>query len=419
MDVLTEVRAIVGEGNAREAGPRDGVDGVVPRAVASPGTVEEVSAVMKLANRGRLGVAPRGGGTQMVLGNPPERLHLILDTTRMNRVLEHAAGDLVASVEAGVPVATLQEELAGAGQMLAIDGGEDGGTVGGLIAANASGPRRHRYGTARDLLIGITVVLADGTVAKAGGKVVKNVAGYDLAKLMTGSLGTLGVVVKAVFRLHPRTRSQRVVEADPRSAEDLEAAVQRLLHSPLVPTAIVLSWPLGAPGRVGVLFEGEEPSVIAQAETASELLGAAMSPVVHDESDLGSRWGMLAKGPVPAESVEVKVSCLPAALTNALGVVRGAAARHRGPAHLNGALGSGVLHLRLERPDPLVAAAIVKEIRSKLKVGTAVVTAAPPEFKRQLDVWGPVGTSLGLMKRVKERFDPERILNPGRFVGGI
>ncbi len=206
-----ELQNIVGAENVREATAEDAVEGVEPSLVIEPGTIEETSEVMKLAGREGLAVSPRGGGTKMKLGNPPRQVDLILSTLRMDQIIEHVPGDQIVRAQAGVKLEDLQENLAESDQLLGIDPPEEGATVGGLVAANASGPRRLRYGTVRDLIIGIKVVLADGTVAKAGGKVVKNVAGYDLSKLFTGSLGTLGVIAEANFRLHPIRETARTV----------------------------------------------------------------------------------------------------------------------------------------------------------------------------------------------------------------
>ncbi|HEV3462352.1 MAG TPA: FAD-binding oxidoreductase, partial [Actinomycetota bacterium] len=190
------------------------VDGVEARFLARPGSVEEASQVLRAAAADGLAGAFMGGGSKLGLGNPPERLDLVVETRGLDQVLEHAAGDLVVKAQAGVRLADLQAALAPAGQWLALDPPEPRATLGGVVAANASGPRRLRYGTVRDLIIGITVVLADGTVARAGGKVVKNVAGYDLAKLFCGSLGTLGLVAEATFRLHPLPAAAAVVSLE-------------------------------------------------------------------------------------------------------------------------------------------------------------------------------------------------------------
>ena len=182
--------------------------------------------MMKLAAREGLAVAPRGGGTKIHIGDPPRRLDLILSTARMNEVLEHTPGDQIIRLEAGVKLEDLQQHISDSDQMLAIDPPESGATIGGIVAANASGPKRYRYGTIRDLIIGITVVLHDGTVAKAGGKVVKNVAGYDLSKLFTGSLGTLGVIANTNFRLNPRPGVARTLAVAVTEHQQAQAAAK-------------------------------------------------------------------------------------------------------------------------------------------------------------------------------------------------
>src|SRR5581483_2281507 len=195
----------------RAAGPDDAVDGVLPRYVARPAALDEASAVLRAAAADGLATVPRGAGTRLAWGSPPARCDLVIDTRLMNRVLEHAAGDLVVRVQAGVGLDQLALVLGEADQRLALDppaaattgDAQETGTVGGMLATGAAGPLRFRYGTPRDLLIGITVVRADGTVASSGGKVVKNVAGYDLGKLFAGSYGTLGLIGEAAFRLHP------------------------------------------------------------------------------------------------------------------------------------------------------------------------------------------------------------------------
>jgi glycolate oxidase FAD binding subunit len=270
---LEDLQRIVGAEHAREATPEDAVDGVEPAFVAEPGSVEETSELLRLASDEGLAVAPRGGGTKMGWGNPPRDLDLILSTTRMNEIVEYVPGDQVVRVQAGMRLHDLQERLAGSDQMLGIDPPEveAGATVGGVVAANSTGPRRYRYGTIRDLIIGIRVVLPDGTIAKAGGKVVKNVAGYDLSKLFTGSLGTLGVMAECNFRLHPKPEVGQTVAVELSSTAAANEAAQAILHSQLVPSAVELHW--GEEARLlTVLIEGIPPAVEAQAQTASHLL---------------------------------------------------------------------------------------------------------------------------------------------------
>jgi len=311
---------------ARAARPEDAVAGVMPRFAASPATVAEASELLRAAAAHDLAVVPRGGGSKLAWGAPPRRCDLVVDTRAMDQVLEHAAGDLVVRAQAGASLAQLGEVLAGAGQQLALDpppvpravagtrGGSGAGasagseapsgangaapqwrgaTVGGTLATGAAGPRRLRYGTPRDLLIGITVVRADGTVAHSGGKVVKNVAGYDLGKLFTGSFGTLGLIVEAVFRLHPRPASAAYVTVDCDGPGEAYYAVAAAAGSELAPSAIELDRPArDQPFRVAVLLEGDPDGTAERTGLMGTLLGkrAATQPAAP------GWWGWPANG---------------------------------------------------------------------------------------------------------------------------
>ncbi|WP_207890512.1 FAD-binding oxidoreductase [Rubrobacter taiwanensis] len=415
-----DFRQVVGGEHVREAVPDDAVDGVVPSIVVEPGSVEEVSEVLKLASGAGLKVAPRGSGTKMELGNPPAGLDVILSTRRLNRIIEHAAGDLVAGVQAGVRLEDLQEELSGANQMLALDPPEAEGTVGGIVAADASGPRRLRYGTARDLLIGITVVLADGTVARAGGKVVKNVAGYDLSKLFTRSLGTLGVIVETIWRLHPVPFASGTVAAELEDAASAGAAVQSILHSSLVPGALELRW-RGGRGRLAVLIEGVKPGVEAQSRAARELLGEHGEARILDESEEDELWSELLPMPWESGGIGLKIAGVPAGLPDVLESVERITGRYGFEPEISGHAGTGVTFVGLSGGDEDSRAAAIGELRRGVEErgGSLVLVQAPAELKRRVEVWGSTGDALQLMRRVKERFDPGYILNPGRFVGGI
>ncbi len=334
-------------------------------------------------------------------------------------MIEHSEGDLVVSAEAGMTLDSLQTHLEGAGQMLALDPEDTDSTLGGLIAANASGPRRFRYGTVRDLLIGITIVLADGTVAKSGGKVVKNVAGYDLGKLFTGSLGTLGVIVGATFRLHPRPATSRLVKTDVGDAEAVGAALRRILRSSLVPSAINLLADKDTIGQIGILFEGIEPGAEAQAKTAAGLLQGDRDPSVFRGEAAMERWRDLAESSPEDAPVTLKVTCLPAELPDVLKRVNEAAKRCRMTTRVRGQIGNGVLLVGLSVDETSQVVEMVTDLRNFAHEGSVVVLEAPVEVKRRIDTWGSVGDALPLMRKVKEQFDPAGVLNPGRFVGRI
>jgi glycolate oxidase FAD binding subunit len=416
---LEELRNVVGADHVREAALEDAVEGVEPSFVVEPGSVEEVSELMKLASREGLTVSPRGGGTKTHLGDPPASLDLVLSTARMNEVIEHVPGDQVVRVQAGVRLEDLQERLSGSKQMLALDPPERGATIGGVVAANSSGPRRYRYGTVRDLIIGITVVLHDGTVAKAGGKVVKNVAGYDLSKLFTGSLGTLGIIATANFRLHPIPEAARTVAVEVESPEAAAGAAQAIVHSQVEPTAVELHY--GEDARLlTVLVESIRAGVEAKAETASFILRPFGKVRALSEEE-AEHLGPLQPPAVGDDEAAVKIAAPPPDLADVLGSVL-AAAERRGLAHprIMGHAASGVTFVGFSGGEE-EGSHFVEELREiwVRKGGSVTLQRAPLGLKQRVGTWDNGGDYLGLIRRIKEKFDPRGGMNPGRFVGGI
>lgn len=402
----TDVRAATGD---------DAVDGVAPALVARPAATEEVAAVLRAAGEAGLTVVPRGAGTALAWGMPPERADLVLDLCRMGEVLEHAAGDLIVKAQAGARLATVQRTVAPAGQRLALDDPLGGATVGGTLAGNGSGPRRMAFGTARDLLIGITVVRADGVVAKAGGRVVKNVAGYDLGKLMIGSAGTLAVVTEATFRLHPLPAVSRLVGIRYDRPEEAQRLVQSVLHAQVVPAALEVE-DTGDGGTVAVLLEGTEAGVEGRTAVARRLLGAEAAA-----GEVPPDWERAPWAGRDDRPVLLKLAFALSGLARVLAVARAAAGDVGVALHLRGSAGAGVVYGALPgSTDPAAVAALVERVRAECTAagGSLVVLDGPPAVKATVDLWGPV-SALDLMRRVKQQFDPERRLAPGRFVGGI
>jgi glycolate oxidase FAD binding subunit len=446
---------------SRPASSADAVAGGTPRFAASPATVAEASAVLRAAAEHDLAVVARGSGSKLGWGAPPRRCDLVVDTLRLDRVLEHAAGDLVARVQAGVGLDALAEVLGGAGQQLALDpppglgtpdgvppdgagldgpgGGHgaypEGGTVGGTLATAAAGPRRLRYGTPRDLVIGITVIRADGTVAHSGGKVVKNVAGYDLGKLFTGSFGTLGLIVEAVFRLHPRPAAAAYVTLDCAGVAAAHQAVAAALASVLAPSAIEIGRPArGRPIAVGVLVEGEQAGVSERAAHMRELLGGA----AQIQPSRPAWWGGPDGDPAHPAGTLIRVAFWAAALSSILAVIDSSAQSAGLDPAVGGSAAAGVVYAAVG-PDaaPAAVAAFVSALRATLARGegnarpvgatpseappvmaSAVVVHAPASVSDLVDVWGPV-PALPLMRAVKDQFDPGHRMAPGRFAGGI
>ena len=450
----------------RPAQPGDAVAGVMPRFAASPATIAEASDLLRAAAVHDLAVVPRGGSSKLGWGAPPRRCDLVVDTRAMDQVLEHAAGDLVVRVQAGVSLAQLGEVLAGAGQQLALDpppysapptagsaaaSGWQGATVGGVLATGAAGPRRLRYGTPRDLLIGITVIRADGTVAHAGGKVVKNVAGYDLGKLFTGSFGTLGLIVEAVFRLHPRPASAAYVTVDCDGPDEAYYAVAAAAGSELAPSAVELDRPArDQPARVAVLLEGDPDGTAERTGLMAALLGKGAA--THPEAP--GWWGWPANGRSgngqsadgqpdgAADAGEagtlVRIGFWAAGLPQILRAVDAAALAAGLDPAIGGSAAAGVIYAAVgPDADPAAVAAFVSGLREALAHGdgdarpasapvpdgppvlaSAVVVHAPPKARDLMDLWGPV-PSLSLMCAVKDQFDPGHRMAPGRFAGGI
>jgi glycolate oxidase FAD binding subunit len=323
-----------------------------------------------------------------------------VDTYRLDCLVELAAGDLVAKVEAGLSMERLGELLAERGQRLALDVPLPGSTVGGTIATGAAGPLRSLYGTPRNLVIGLTIVRADGQVARSGGKVVKNVAGYDLGRLFCGSYGTLGLIVDATFRLHPVPTAAAYAVCGVTGAEDAHDAVQSVLHSTVAPSAVEYI----GPGSVAVLLEGVPDGVAARARQTVELLGE--NAEIAESAPDG--WGLYPDG-----TTLVEVTAPPPALRDLLGEL--------GPDAAVTWSGSGHGHVGLPAglpPDDV--ADVVGRLRDVLgrHRGGAVVRYAPEDVRREIDLWGPV-PALSMMRRVKDQFDPDHRLSPGRFVGGI
>jgi glycolate oxidase FAD binding subunit len=369
-----------------------------------------VAEVLRQAAADGLTVVPCGRGTKLSWGMPPSSVDLLLDLSALDRVLDHAAGDLIVEAQAGARLRDVQEVVGQGGQRLGVDETVSGASIGGTLATHASGPLRMSTGTMRDLLIGVTVVRADGVVAKAGGRVVKNVAGYDLGKLVVGSFGTLAVVTEALFRLHPLPEVQRWVGVPVADPDDALRRAQQVLHSQCVPAALEVEWGDDG-GEVRVLLEGREAGVEARAGTVGALWGGAAA----DTNPPGEcyPWDTTARG--DDRSTAVKLTFALSGLADVLRAAAAAPARVR----VRGSAGVGVVYAALDG-DPHEVVASVEALRAVCtrRGGSTVVLDAPAEVKRSVDLWGEVA-ALDLMRRLKDGFDPDHRLSPGRFVGGI
>ena len=428
------------------------VDGLSPMGVVAPEDRQQVAEVMRWAAENGITVFPRGGGTKLALGNPPESVELVLDTSRLNRVIDYQPGDLTVTVEAGITLEALQQELAAARQFVPLESPvRSRATVGGALSTASVGAMAHAYGPPRDWLIGIGVVGADGVETKAGGRVVKNVTGYDLNKLYTGSLGTLGVIVEASFKVSPLQPEECVVAAPFGSMADATSAGRELLASPAGPMSYVavtgglarhlLSSPAvtgsnGVPlsqelrermdglglcffsGRAGAVRRRvEETSAAllrAGAEDAARIGSDGAAATRHWAADLGWREAstptLALKLSAPRRVIHsLSADCLCVRMTETA------------PEMLADP-GFGTVRVFFwGEPDDEDVLETVSECRriAQRHEGTAVVEVCRPYIKTQMDVWGEEPGSMEIMRRLKEQFDPQRLLNRGRFLGRL
>ncbi|MDQ3664084.1 MAG: FAD-binding oxidoreductase [Actinomycetota bacterium] len=405
-------------GQAREATADDAVDGVTAKWVAAPSSTDQAAAVLRAAADEGAVVVVRGRGTALDWGRPPRAVDVVVSTEELDGIVEHEAGDLVCTVEAGTRIDDVNAAVADSGQQLALDQPVPGASVAGTLSTGRSGPRRMLYGSPRDLVLGVTMVRADGVVAKAGGKVVKNVAGYDLAKLVGGAYGTLGLVTRLVARLHPLPPASRWVSSSYASTDDAVAAALAVVGSQLAPTAVEVRRDAGADGaEVHVLVEGTEHGVAERLPAAAELLGPDSGDGPADTATLArveaGNGDMLVKVAVPLTHVAELLRTV-VDLEQRLGL----------PCRVAGSAGVGVLHVVVTETAGAGtgAADAVAELRAvtgqDAGAGSAVVLRAPAEIRDLVDTWGSV-PALELMRRVKAEFDRDHRLAPGRFVGGI
>lgn len=411
-------RTILGADQIHNVTPADSICGVQPQLILEPATEQQLAAALRIANEAGLAVTPRGGGTKLSWGNPPSRADLILSTARLNKIVEHASADLTVTVEAGCAIQTLQETLAKHGQRLALDPlWPEKATIGGILSSNDSGALRLRFGALRDLIIGVTMALPDGTLASSGGKVVKNVAGYDLPKLATGAFGTLGVMTRAVFRLHPLPHHMRSFSISSSATPDeVQKLVLNIQDSKRAHVALQSRFSAEKTASIDILFEGTKDGIDAQAAQLCSLCPSAQiaeaAPAIWNARlDL---WSFSNS----EKTAIAKISTLSTDLARTIELFRRAASS----AHLHWkslmyATGLGWLCLE-GRPDNLHRA--LTTLRPDLeRMDGSLALLHRPTTLPAFDAWGTPGDSLPLMKSLKHQLDPNNTLNPGRFLGGI
>ena len=428
--------AVVVAGQLRQYG----IGTLTPFAAVRPIDVSGVASAMAWANRTNTAVYPMGGRTQIDLGNPATKPGIVLDLSQLNRLVDFQPADLTITAEAGMTIEQLQSVLAQEGKYVPIATPiATRATIGGALATGTSGPLRSTYGLPRDWLIGVSVVGADGTPTKAGGKVVKNVTGYDLNRLYTGSLGTLAVITEATFKIAPAATEWAVITAAFTSASEAVAACRNLQGEPYSPQGLHILNPaavrqLGDPdlsdgyGPVAIAIIGGRSSSVQRRliDTTALWLDTAATIQVRrndDAAQLTRALTDLPADPTNPPTVSVRVNTPPAALpeliamgdTNLAGVPPGVVA--------DVGFGGGRLLWwdDCSHNDAPAIAEVLQGIQAAAAAsgGSAVVERCPESVKQHLDVWGPLPSSMTIMRRLKSQFDPTGILNPGRFIGGL
>jgi glycolate oxidase FAD binding subunit len=417
------------------------VDGIQIERHESPSSMEELASIMRDAHERGLSVIPLGGGTQLHLGNPPRAAHVGLHTSKLSGIVEYEPGNLTVTVRAGTPLQELQDTLGRENQFLPLDPPHpDRATLGGIVAANTSGPIRFRYSTVRDMLIGIRAVHADGTRTHAGGKLVKNVTGYDMCKLYAGSLGTLGIFSEMTFKVQPASETVATGVIGYPALRPLLEFTQAGLRADLSPDALEAwndrAWQ-ALPGSVGTApwilmmrFGETDASVRWQVDRMHEIAASTGGTILNVAGSHESHefWRVAASArEIGGTNDELWLKCsvlyraVPEFERRMIDLGEHLGAQTRLYCHA----GTIVLFGRYDWPDGGCGAEeVVREVLELRRHcaaagGHLVVEKAPPEVKRALDVWGYDAPALALMLAIKRQFDPKGLLNPGRFVGGI
>ena len=422
----------VGLAHAAPGGPADAIDGVPPGALVEPDTVEGLRSAVEAAAAGGRTVAPVGGRTRLDVGNPPRSIDLMLSTRRADRLTRHTPDDLTATAEAGITIARLQDALAAYGQYLAVDPPlPDRATLGGTLAVGFSGPARWMYGNVRDCVIGMSVIQADGKLTKSGGQVVKNVSGYDLARMHVGALGTLGVIAEVSLKLTPLPRSESTLLAGFDSTAAAWRAGLDVFRSAVTPLALtvfdehargLLDAPDGGRAAYLAVRLGGRPRTVER--QARECRALAARPDALDAASASALWRGLRDfgwGGEPGPRLLLRAMAAPADGIGAIDALpRGASPAVVGhPAHgVIGACWPGDTDAPPASAPPADALLDARRAVEALG-GRLVIERRPAGMKWEIDAWGEIGASLGTMRRLKKEFDPAGIFNPGRYVGGI
>ncbi len=448
--LASKLKEIVGEANVMEDPEKLkalAVDGLVPRVMVSPGTMEETSKVVAYACAEKLAVIPMGGGTKMGQGGIPKKLDILLPTKRMNRYNDYDIANLTVGVECGVTLAEVQAKLAGEGRgyFIPLDPQHvQGATVGGIVATNDSGSKRFLYGACRDFILGMKAVFPNGDIVVSGGKAVKNVAGYDMTKLMIGSMGSVGIICEITFRITPRPDAEATLLFPFNGLQEAAGFLRKLLHSKYYPASLELinaamashlkaTAALKGKYIAAIALDGIEEAVARLKKDLSEMgrqQGASDAVVLTAEAhrDFWVAYRDIADRMAETGSniVSLKANFALSQVTEMMQAFEAGLKENA----LDGALfcraGNGILHAVFPLGDnPGAKTAAVAAMIGKLTAeavkngGNLIVERAPKTIKEKVNVWGQTRSDVVVVRRLKEKLDPAGILNAGRYVGGV
>ena len=395
------------------------------RVVATPGSVPEMVELLRLAFSESWRVIPAGAGTWLAMGNPPAGFELIVSTSKLNRLLEYEPADLTATVEAGLTLAEFNSIASRHGQWIPLDPfGSPDSTLGAIISTGSYGPLRCGYGTPRDWLIGLQVAHIDGRLSRAGGKVVKNVAGYDLCKLYTGSYGTLAVVTEMTFKLRSTGPTDRTIIFSAPNVDELVKLAGLLRQSSLQPAALEILTPreinlptVDPSSAILILRLIHEPEAVDSQLAEASRVGAMFRPAVLAAAEASALWSACHQSETGSElSTSLVLSFLPADLGEVFNLIAQQIPGVEARAHA----ASGVIRVHI-RVNDAVSVGQLRRLREALTArgGHMVLTLADEQLRREVDTWGEVGETGLLMASIKKMYDPNCLLSPGRFVNGI
>ena len=392
------------------------IDGLTPALVITPESAEQIAVALRICSEAQAAVIPWGGGTALALGNPPRKADVVIKLEKLDRLIEHDAANLTVTAQCGMTLKTLQSRLAAQKQFVPIDAPFPGhATLGGIVAANLNGPRRSFYGGVRDLVIGMKIALASGESIKAGGKVVKNVAGYDMCKLLVGSLGTLGIITEVTFKLAPAADRAATFIGRGTLAQ-AQRFIEEISLSQLLPAAVFLSsektqkdW------RVALWCEGFAETVDRHLREFQAFAGRnGMTQEVASSDNHIEIWQRLRDFPLKPDRVIYRVTLPRAAIFDFSKRIA-----DWNSCEIISDTSMGTIWLEFPASKPALARVSEIESMARERRGHAVVFSAPAALKAAVNIWGPAPPTLSLMRDIKRQFDPHELLNPGRFVGGL